>query len=148
MLSELFKDLLSIEGIEAAVIYGRDNQILDSWSIAHFNTQIFKEIGLSYLQIFSITDQMSQSFSETVVLHEKGQLYARFSEGLLLVIIAKLKVEVSLIRLLVNVGFAEYSSSKKLQKIVRKISKEKGDFLDSRYLDSTEQKYLDKIENS
>lgn len=146
MLSELFKDLLAIEGIEAAVIYGPDNQVLDSWSIAHFNTQIFKEIGLSYLQIFSITDQMSRSFSETVVMHEKGQIFARSSDGLLLVVIAKLKVEVSLIRLFVNVGFAEYASSKKLQKIVRKISRGKEDFLNPRYLDSTEQKYLDKIE--
>ena len=146
MLAELFKDLLSIDGIEAAVIYSGDNQILDSWSITHSNTQIFKEIGLSYLQIFSITEQMSQSYEEIVVSHEKGQLYARFNDGLLLVVIAKLKVETSLIRLLVNVGFAEYGESRKLQKLMRKLSRARGNFLDPRYLDSTEQKYLDKIE--
>ncbi len=145
MIADLFKDLTLLDGIDAIVVFDKDNRILDSWAVSHFNTRVFNDLAMNYLQIFGIKTHTDYHFDEAVIAFEKGQVYGRQLPEFGLIVIAKFRVEISLIRLIVNVGIAEFGSSRKLKKILRKLSAGDTDFLADTYLDDVESEYLKKL---
>lgn len=116
MITEYLNDLTKVDGIDGIAIYDKNNRVLDSWCVPHFNTKIFNDIGINYLQIFAAVYGAGKEAHEVGVAYEKGQIYARIFPNFFLVVISKVKVEISLIRLIVNVGVSDLIGSKKIQK--------------------------------
>lgn len=145
MIAELFKNLLKIEGVEAVAVFSNDNKLLDSWTRSHFNPQVFRDLGLNSLQICQAGKRSNLMLEEIVLKYEKGQLYCRSNPDFLLVVVTKVKVDITLIRLIVNVGLGEYRESRKLQKIVRKVTSGSTNILAKELIDDVEEEYLTKL---
>lgn len=146
ILSTVFADLIKIHGIEAAILYDRSNQILDQWLNTEFNKKLYEDIGLQFRQIFSLEHNISHQFPEVVLAYEKGQIYAKLHEEQMLIVITKKLVEVSLLRLVINVGFFNFDHSKEIQKVCKKNRQLLINFLSEDYLDDVEISFLKKIE--
>ena len=131
MIKEFFKDLTQLDGVDGITLISKDNRLIDSWEAPNFESKIFNEIGINY--------------NELVIQHEKGQIYARQFPELFLLIVTRLKVDVALLRIAVNVVIPDLLNSKKLQKILKKLPKESRNYLTRNYLDETEQVYYKKI---
>ena len=56
MIQKNLTDLMNLPSIEAIALYGIDNTLIDSWSEGNFNTEIFNQVALHYLQVFSVLD--------------------------------------------------------------------------------------------
>jgi hypothetical protein len=147
LISEYLKDLTLLKGIEGIAIFSHDNSILDAWHEPNFNPKLFEEISINYFQMFSILDSGYRDFHEVVTSHEKGKVYVRVLPDLLLVVVAKSNIEMALVRLVVNVQIVELLNSRKLQKLVKKISEKSSNFLNKKYLDQKEDEYLKKIKS-
>ena len=146
MIANLFKNLLKMNGIEAIVIYDQDNNILDNWFRSGFKQVVFNEMGLHFRQIFALQKDMDLPFPEIFVSYDKGQVFARYFKGLVLLIITKPKTDVALLRLIVDVGFGNLEKSKKIQKALKKIPTRNLKFLEGDYMDDVETRLLQKIE--
>ncbi len=142
MIADFFKDLTAIDGVEGIVVYGKDNSILDSWADSQFNTRIFEDLAINYLQIFLLRDNIGSDFREVVLNFEKSQVYVRDLTDFIIVVIAKNKVEISLLRIVINVGYSGLASSRKMKKIFKKLKLEIGGYLGREYLDDVEEEYL------
>ncbi|MEJ2633746.1 MAG: hypothetical protein P8184_00455 [Calditrichia bacterium] len=145
MIKDYLHDLTSVEGVEGVVIIRKDNTVLDSWSAPNFNTNLFEDVSLHFHQIFELFDRDDLEYQENVVSYEKGQVYARNLPQFLLLIFARFKVDISALRLIVNVGLAELFDSKKMQKMLKKIPIGNHSVLKREFLDDVEQGYLAKI---
>jgi hypothetical protein len=147
LILEYLKDLTLLKGMEGIALFRHDNTILDSWYEPNFNSKVFEEISINYFQMFSILDSGYRDFYEVVTSHEKGRVYVRVLPDLLLVVVAKSNIEITLVRLIVNVQIVELLNSRKLQKLVKKISEKSLNFLNKKYLDEREGEYLKKIKS-
>ena len=145
MIKVFLKDLVKVPGMEAVAIYSINNTLIDSWTAPNFNPKVLEEISLNYFQLYTILDLNVKNYIENVISHEKGSIYARMFPDLLLVAVAKSNVETSLIRFIVNVNIPELLSSRQCQKILKKMGVKTPDFLDKKYLDSSEKDYLKKM---
>ncbi len=145
MISYFFKDLLQIQGMEAIIVYSKNNIILDSWTISNFNQKILNDLGLFYQQIFTLCKMFSQPHQEIVLVYDKRKIYGKKYKDLLILIVAKSKVNIAMLRLIINVGFYELDHSKKFQKILKKIHTSEFNYFDKKYLDNVEQKFLNKL---
>jgi hypothetical protein len=144
IISEYLKDLTQLKGVEAIALYSSDNTIIASWSQPDFNAQIFEDISINYFQIFSVLESGFRDFQESVLAYDKGSVFARILPDLLLIVIIKPNVEVALVRLIVNVHITELIQSKRVQKILKKLSGQSVNFLETKYLDPREKDYLEK----
>jgi hypothetical protein len=146
MIKKNLHDLISVQGVEAIALYGIDNTLIDSWGDTNFNREIFDQVALHYLQVFSVLDLKLQNYNEIVITHEKGQFYARILPDLLIVVSLKSMKEVALTRLVINVHLTELLTSKAFQKVKKKLSLSSQNLLDKKYLDDSERDYLKKME--
>ncbi|UCF63870.1 MAG: hypothetical protein JSW33_15105 [bacterium] len=146
MISKYLNDLTLLKNVEAIAIYSLNNDLIDSWCDPNFNSKVLDELSLHYFQVFATLDLSVQNFQEIVITHEKGHFYARILPDMLLIIVVKLPVEISLIRLIVNVKIIDLLNSKALQKGLKKYSTENKDFLNKNILDESEKEYLKKLE--
>ena len=145
MIPEFFKDLTQLEGIEGIALYSYDNEIVDSWVDSNFNIKIFEEIGINYFQILLSLGKFDNKFDEIVISHENGQIYVKPLPDIMIVIAFRLKVDVALIRLIINLGVSGLFDSKKHQKILKKFSSKTKNFLKDTYLDDSERAYIKRI---
>ncbi len=145
IISEFLKDLTRIEGIQAIAIYRSDNSPLDIWTDSKFNKQILEQVSVHYFQIFSVLESSLRDFHETVITYGKGKIFSRVFPDSLLIIITHPNVEISLIRFIINVKMTELLNSRQFQKILKKVPKKKIQFLDNKYLDEQEIKYLKSV---
>jgi len=145
MIAEYLADLIEIDGIEAVVIFTKDNTIIDQWATPHFNTQVFNELCLNYQQIFAVGKNEDKSNLEVNISHEKGIIFVKQFSDFFLLVLAKSKVDTALIRIMANVGLSEVWNSRKGQKILKKYLGQERNYLDKEYLDDVEEEYLNKI---
>ncbi len=139
--------MTQIEDLEAIALYRSDNALIDTWSEPNFDQNIFDLISIHYFQIFSILSTGVRDFQEVILSHSQGKIYARTLPDLLLVVIVKSSVDISLVRLIINVKIADLLKSRKLQKILKKISKKNINFLQKKYLDNREIDLLNNIKS-
>jgi len=139
--------MTQIEGLEAIALYRSDNALIDTWSEPNFDQNIFDLVSIHYFQIFSILGTGFRDFQEVVLAHSQGKIYARVLPDLLLVVIVKSSVDISLVRLIINVKIADLLKSRKLQKILKKVSKKSINFLQKKYLDDSEIVLLNNIKS-
>jgi len=146
MIESYLKDLTQLKNVEAIAIYSLNNKLIDSWCDPNFNSKVLEELSLHYFQVFATLDLSVQNFQEIVITHEKGHFYTRILPNLLLIVLVRLPVEISLIRLIVNVKSIDLLNSRGLQKELKRSSVESKDFLNKKYLDESEKEYLKKLE--
>jgi len=80
-----------------------------------------------------------------VVPFDKGLLYARTHPKFYMVVLAKLSVEVPLVRLAMNVCLKEFEEDRKVKKLLKKLSDNKFFQIKSITLDDTEKIMLENI---
>ncbi len=145
MIKEFLRDLTVIESIEAVAVYANDNTILDSWTRPNFQNKVLEELCLHYLQLFSLLETDIRNYREIATSHDRGYIYARALPDVLLVVISRIPVEISLLRLIINVKIPELLSSRSFQKKIKKVSSDNYNFLDKQFLDDSEKEYLKKL---
>jgi len=146
MIEKYLKDLIQLKNVEAVAAYSLNNELIDSWSDPNFNSKVLKELSLHYFQVFATLDLSLKNFQEIVITHEKGHFYTRILPNLLLIVVVKLPIEISLLRLIINVKISDLLKSKELQKGLKKSTQESKDFLNNKNLDDSEKEYLKKLE--
>jgi hypothetical protein len=146
MINNYLNDLIEVQNTEAIAIYSIDNTLVDSWSESGFNKEVFSQIALHYLQVFSILDLKLHNYNEIVISHEKGQFYARILPDLLIVVSLKSMKDIPLVRLIINVKIGDLLTSKEFQKIRKKLTLTNQNLLDRKYLDESERNYLKKLD--
>jgi hypothetical protein len=146
MINNYLDDLIEVQNTEAIAIYSIDNTLVDSWSESGFNKEVFSQIALHYLQVFSILDLKLHNYNEIVISHEKGQFYARILPDLLIVVSLKSMKDIPLVRLIINVKIGDLLTSKEFQKIRKKLTLTNQNLLDRKYLDESERNYLKKLD--
>lgn len=145
MILNYFEDLTSIDGTEAVLIIDKTNKLIEKWTIPHFNTKIFKDLGLQILQMMAVAQNQADGSDEITILHEKNLVYARDFGKLVLIVIAKLRVEMTLLRLITNVSWAESMETKKIEKQIKKFPTSCQELLREELLDDVESHYLEKM---
>ncbi len=147
MISEFLNDMTKIEDLEAIALYRSDNALIDTWFMPNFDQNIFDLLSIHYFQIFSILSDGFRDFQEVVLSHSQGKIYVRAIPDLLLIVIGKSSVDISLVRLIINVKIADFLKSRKLQKFLKKASKKSINFLQKKYLDDREIYLLNNIKS-
>ena len=145
MIEKFFKNLCEVNGIEAIALLNNSNKIIDTWIGSKYDTSIFTEIGLSYLQIFAMQDDRNFDVNEIVLLFDKGIIFVRNYQKFFMIIIANPNVDISHIRLAINVGTFELNESRKIQKQLKKFSSDKSHSLNELELDDVERLMIEKI---
>jgi hypothetical protein len=145
MVEQFFKDVNDIEGVEAVILFSNQNSIVDSRATSKYNPTIFSEIGESFLHIFGMLEYMKYDLNEIVVPFDKGLVYARTHPKFYIVVLARVSVEVPLIRLAMNVCLREFEESRKARKTLKKLSDKKFFQIKSITLDDLEKIMLQKM---
>jgi hypothetical protein len=145
MIKEYLRDLTLIDSVEAIAIYAIDKSILDNWSRPNFQNNILKEISLHYLQMFYLLETDVNNFREIIISHDRGYIYARALPDLMLIIISRIPVDISLLRLIINVKIPDLLNSRAFQKKIKKVVSNNSNFLDKKFLDDSEKEYLKKL---
>ena len=145
MIEKYFQNLYEIDGIEAFVLIDDHNQIIDTWANSKYDASFFREIGKSYLQIFGIEEKLNFDADEIVVLFDRGLIFVRNHRKFFLIILANPYVDISYIRLAVNVSLYELEESRKSQKLFKKLPIEKPYSFNESELDEAERLMIEKI---
>lgn len=145
MIEQFFKDITDIEGVEAVILFNNKNNIIGSWATARYNPTVYAEMGESFLHIFGMVEYMKYDLNEIVVPFDKGLVYARTHPKFYIVVLARLAVEISHVRLAMNVCLKEFEDSRKAKKIIKKLSDKKFYQIKSITLDETEKLILEKM---
>jgi hypothetical protein len=145
VIEKFFKNLSEIVGIEAIALLDNNNHIIDTWIESKYDTSIFTEIGLSYLQIFSIQENRNFDINEIVLLFDKGLLFVRNHQKFVMIVIANPNIDISLIRLAINVGIFELGEARKIQKQLKKFPADKSHSINELELDDAEHLMIEKI---
>jgi hypothetical protein len=145
LIEKFFKNLTEINGIEAFAVLNNNNHIVDSWIESRYDLSIFNEVGLSYLQIFDIQENKNFDTSEIVLLFDKGLIFVRYHQKFFIIVIANPNVDVSHIRLAVNVGIFELDESRKFQKLLKKFPSERPRLFNQSDLDDAERLMVEQI---
>lgn len=145
MIAEFFKDVTEISGVDAIVLFNNQNGVIESWSSSKYNPGVFTEMGESLLHIFGLLEYLKYDMNELVVPFDKGLLYARTHPKFYMVVLAKLSVEVPLVRLAMNVCLKEFEEDRKVKKLLKKLSDNKFFQIKSITLDDTEKIMLENI---
>ncbi|MCK6620742.1 MAG: hypothetical protein HUU32_07310 [Calditrichaceae bacterium] len=145
MIAEFFKDVTEISGVDAIVLFNNQNGVIESWSGSKYNPGVFTEMGESLLHIFGLLEYLKYDMNELVVPFDKGLLYARTHPKFYMVVLAKLSVEVPLVRLAMNVCLKEFEEDRKVKKLLKKLSDNKFFQIKSITLDDTEKIMLENI---
>lgn len=134
-----------IDSVEAVAIFANDNTIMDDWSRLNFQNNFLKEISLHYLQLFYLLETDINNFREIIISHDRGYIYARALPDLMLIIISRIPVNISLLRLIINVKIPDLLNSRAFQKKLKKVVSNNYNFLDKKSLDDSEREYLKKL---
>ncbi|GEM_PF-3552810 len=145
MIESFFKDLTEINGVEAIIVFDNHKRILDSWRVTQFNPTIFSEMGETFLHIFGMMEFLQSDIHEISVPYDKGIIYARTLPRFYLVIIAKLSVEIPLIRLTANVCLKDAEEHRKYRKMIKKLPDKKFYQIKTTALDDVEKIMLENI---
>ena len=145
MVQQFFRDLTEITGIEAVIIYDNQNNVMDSWSIPKYNPAIFSEVGHTYLHAFGLLEYLQYNFDELAIPFDRGLVFAKTHPRFYVVVLAKATVELSLIRLAVNVAMRDLVKDKKMKKKLKKLSPSKFYQIKSVTLDDVEKIMLENI---
>ncbi|RMI02427.1 MAG: hypothetical protein D6681_10440 [Calditrichaeota bacterium] len=145
MIAEFFKDLTEIPGIEAVILFDNQNNVIDSWAVSKYNPTMFPDIGQTFLHTFGVMEHLNYDLNEIAMPHDRGILYARCHPKFYLVVISRLSVELSLIRLAVDVCLAEFLENRKVKKTLKKMSARKFFQIKTATLDDVERIMLENI---
>lgn len=141
-----FRDLIRIPGLEAVLVFSNAKKILYQWTVPQFNLAILQELMESYVQIFGVGEKFGFSFPEMVIPYEKGIIYARVTEKWIVVVVAKLSVEVSLIRLIMDVRLPEILKDKQVQKQTKRTPVNRFEQINEFALDDTETALIQQLQ--
>ncbi|RMF60312.1 MAG: hypothetical protein D6748_04380 [Calditrichaeota bacterium] len=145
MIQTYFRDLTELKGVEAVILYDNHYRILDSWRIAQFNANVFTEMGEAFLHIFGLTEFLQANMNEICIPYDKGIIYARNHSRFFIVVIAKLSIEIPLLRLTMNVCMRELEADRKGRKWLKKLPTEKFYQIKTSALDDVEKIMLENI---
>lgn len=145
MVEKYFQHLYEIKGIEAFALLDNNKQIIYHWIHSKYDSPIFSEIGESYIRIFALAQAHGIDMDEVVTLFDRGTVFVRNHERFFLVIIGNPHVDISHIRLAVNVSLFEIDESKRIQKMLRKLPPQKPDRFDISQLDDAERVLINRI---
>ena len=145
MVLPFFKDLTEIAGVEAVVLFDNQNNIIDSWTIPKYNPTVFSEIGETFLHVFGLIEYLSYDMEEIVIPFDRGLVYTRTQPEFYLLVIARLSVDVPLVRLAVNVAMEAFRSNRKVRKMLKKLGGQKFYQIKSITLDNVEKIMLENI---
>lgn len=145
MVQQYFKDVIEVDGVDAVVLFDNQNNIIGSSATTKYNPTVFSEMGESFLHIFGMLEYLKYGLNEIVVPFDKGLLYTRTHPRFYVIVLAKLSVEVPLIRLAMNVCLKEFVEDRKVKKIFKKLSDKKFYQIKSITLDEMEKIMLEKM---
>ena len=145
MMRKFFADVSALEGVEAVVLFDNQNRVMDSWMTPRYNAGIFGEVGETFQHIFGLMEHLEAGVEELVVPFDRGQVYARGHARFVLVVIARLQVEVSLIRLATEVCLQRFLEDRKTQRQLKKLPEKKFYEIKSIRLDDVEKIMLETI---
>ncbi len=120
MIEQYFPYLVGRKGVSAVVLCDKRGQVRSSWVIPKLNRDVLGEICEQMVQAFSLAQELQFDVEELVVPFEKGLLYARITDWFLLAVVARLNLDVSLLRLMVNVHLADFMKNKKILRMLKK----------------------------
>ena len=145
MIEQYFKNLIEIAGIEAVVIFDNQNNILDSWTLPKYNLTVFTELGETFLHVFGLIEHLRYEPTEIVVPFDRGLVFGKTEEKFYVIVIARVSVEVPLIRLAVNVETEDFKQARKVRKMLKKLPDQKFYQIKSITLDDVEKIMLENI---
>jgi hypothetical protein len=82
------------------------------------------------------------------LLFDKGLIFIRYHQKFFIIVIANTNVDVSHIRLAINVGIFELNESRKFQKLLKKFPSERTKLFSQSELDDAEHFMVEKIAES
>ncbi|NOX37672.1 MAG: hypothetical protein GXO78_09065 [Calditrichaeota bacterium] len=145
MIETYFPELTRLPGVEAVVLFDNQKKVRDQWTIPQFNTTIIPELAESYIQIFGVSDRLKEATQEVVVPFERGILFARNLEKFVIVIVARLSVEISLLRLILEVRVPDFLEDRKIAKMGKRIPASKFDQINEFSLDEKEVNFIQQL---
>lgn len=145
MIQEFFKDVTEIAGVDAIVLFNNQNGVIASWNGSKYTAGVYSEVGEALLHIFGLLEYLKYDMNELVVPFDKGLLYARTHPKFYVMVLARLSVEVPLVRLAMNICLKEFEEDRKVKKLLKKLSDNKFFQIKSITLDDTEKIMLDNI---
>ncbi len=145
MIMEFFEDLKRVDGVQCIVLFDKNLKLIERWSAKYLSEKIFNEIRMDMAQVFSLTDKYSRESQEFVLVTTKDKIYSRNFDRFYLLVLAHLKVDIQLIRLIVTVGWGKMLKNKKIQKALRKLPEPSTNYFAEKFLDDVEAKYLNQL---
>ncbi|NIU00654.1 MAG: hypothetical protein GWN01_06860, partial [Nitrosopumilaceae archaeon] len=125
MINEFFNELVELADVEAVVLFDNEGKIIGSGNNPNYSATTFSELGEAFLHIFGVKEYLDYDIDELAVPFDKGIFYVRNHSKFFLVVIAKPDIELSLIRMMVNVCIKEFLDSRKVKKSLKKMWREK-----------------------
>ncbi len=145
MIESYFPELTQLPGVEAVILFDNQKKVRDQWTIPQFNTTIIPELAESYIQIFGVGEKLKEDAREVVVPFERGVLFARSLDKFVIVVVARLSVEISLLRLILEVRVPDFLSERKVAKIGKRIPRSKFEQINEFSLDEKEAEMIQQL---
>ncbi|RMG61339.1 MAG: hypothetical protein D6715_13845 [Calditrichaeota bacterium] len=120
MIEQHFPQLVGRKGVSAVMLCDTRGGVRGYWVKPKMNNEVLGEICEQFVHVFSLANQLGYEIEELVVPFEKGLIYARPAEKFILGVVARLNLDVSLLRLIVNVHLADFLQDKKVQRMLKK----------------------------
>lgn len=148
MIANYLKDLTEISGVEAVIVFDNQGNIFDIWHHPEFNVKVLSELSISLLHVLGLAEELQYPVEEIVVPFDKGLIFVKNHAQFFLTVISKISVEISLIRLLLNVKFYELKNDKKARKMIKKLAGAKFSSVKFEQLDDLEKSIFKKLTGS
>lgn len=145
MLKSLFAEVLEVPGVEAAVLYDNENQVLDSYLTDKLKQPIFGDIGETFLHILGLFEYLEYDFEEIVMPFGKGTVFVRSGDRYYLAIVARPTVDIAYLRLAVEVCRRDFENDRKARKKMKKWAGSKLQQIRTEALDDVEKIMLETI---
>ena len=147
MFLEYFEDLKRVDGIHCIGFYDKKLNVIERWSSQYLSEKISTSIRQEIAQIFVLSEVYLQPAREFILVTKKEKIFSRNFDRFYLLILAQLKVDIPLIRLITSVSWGKMQKEKKVQKFLRKLPAQSPDFFSEENVDDVEAKYLAQLNN-
>ena len=118
-MEKVIKDILNISGVTGVWIINNNGEVIISGGNTRLEQRILSQTTLDFVQLFGAYELNHQGMNEMEVNYEGGYLFGKARDNFILVILCTNISSLSMIRLTVNVAFAELEQNKKFTKLLK-----------------------------
>ena len=147
MITNHLSQLLEVPGIEAVLLFTYHRKELFKWHKAEFNDHITQEIAETFIQIFGIEEKTALHTREIAVPYEKGIVIARPFTKFFVIVVGKHKLDVPLVRMILDVAMDDVENDRKFQKLIKHAPTEKFGYINEFNLDEKEIAFVERVQS-